>query len=1062
MPDINVLTFNARGIRNVTKRRSLFRFLHQWYPKHIVVLQETHSSQRDVAIWQAEWGAPIMMSHGRTTSECGVAILLPRALIGVCDANVVFSDDDGRLIIIEVGCSTFKLLLCAVYAPTQGHGMQQVEFLKKVRVELEAAMNGDPDILMCGDFNLHLSKLDTQNRFRMTQAARELVAISGEWNLVDVWRDKYKDKRQYTWRRFNPNQQSRIDYILASEHLMHNNVLKRIEIRPGINSDHSIVNLELTVCYGDRGRGLFRFDNALLEDTEFVENARAEIEKANQCQGIYEHVTDCGLKIEMLSSEIRAQSIKIASWRARQRKQKEHGLIERLGRLEQEIGISMTDEKVQEYLEIKNELEQEEEKRGRAAMLRSGARWLELGEKPTKYFLRLNAGRKKEKDINVLQREDGEHVTGNRDILRYCCDHYEKMYSSQAGGTEGTAQVVNLSSTDVCPRLSQSDQERCEGPISNQECEQALKEMKNNKAASVSGLTKEFFLFFWEDLGGLIVDYINEAKQKGVFFVTQRRGVITVLPKKGDQMFIKNKRAICLLDIIYKIVAKVIANRLRSVIHLLIDSDQTGSIAGRYIGANLRTIADVIHYCDADEREGILMALDFKNAFNTVEHEFLYGVLREFNFGENFIGWVQLLHKSTELTVVNNGFTSRWFKTSRGLQQGCPASAPLFALVVEILAIKIRASILVEGIELSGTIFKISQYCDDTTLFVKDSTSAERVIDIVRDFGKDSGLQLNMDKSDFMWLGPKRRSGEEICGREPVDKIKILGVWFSANENCNRINTEAVEGKIRKTVDNWKQRDLTLKGKITVVKALLTSQLVYLFASDSIDEKVLNAIQSHIMKYVWRGRPPKVAKRTMILPVEKGGLNLPDVMNIYKANRISWMGRLVQLRENSFVKVLQKRLRVSVFDMGKMKLDEEWINHRQIPVFYKKMLKWFMALEITKEPETGQAVREQPMWHNNFINVRGKSLVSSERVEKRVPLVDDFIGREGKVLSYETFTEQNEGLLLNALTYIGYCRAIPPTWKRLVTSTDRLSASEKVPTLIVKNRGRIERCINAS
>ena len=131
MPDINVLTFNVRGIRNVTKRRSLFRFLHQWYPKHIVVLQETHSSQRDVAIWQAEWGAPIMMSHGRTTSECGVAVLLPRALIGMCDANVVFSDDDGRLIIIEVGCSTFKLLLCAVYAPTQGHGMQQVEFLKK-------------------------------------------------------------------------------------------------------------------------------------------------------------------------------------------------------------------------------------------------------------------------------------------------------------------------------------------------------------------------------------------------------------------------------------------------------------------------------------------------------------------------------------------------------------------------------------------------------------------------------------------------------------------------------------------------------------------------------------------------------------------------------------------------------------------------------------------------------------------------------------------------------------------------------------------------------------------
>ena len=76
------------------------------------------------------------------------------------------------------------------------------------------------------------------------------------------------------------------------------------------------------------------------------------------------------------------------------------------------------------------------------------------------------------------------------------------------------------------------------------------------------------------------------------------------------------------------------------------------------------------------------MALDFKNAFNTVEHTFLYSALREFNFGESFIGWIRLLHNNAELTVVNNGFTSNWFRTSRGLQQGCPASAPLFAIVV--------------------------------------------------------------------------------------------------------------------------------------------------------------------------------------------------------------------------------------------------------------------------------------------------------------------------------------------------------------------------------------------
>ena len=88
-------------------------------------------------------------------------------------------------------------------------------------------------------------------------------------------------------------------------------------------------------------------------------------------------------------------------------------------------------------------------------------------------------------------------------------------------------------------------------------------------------------------------------------------------------------------------------------------------------------------------------------------------------------------------------------------------------------------------------------------------------------------------------------------------------------------------------VDIWEQRDLTLKGKITVAKTLLASQFVYLMAADRIEGKLLADIQSHIMKFVWRGRPPKVAKRTMVLAIEKGGLNLTDVITAYRASRIA-------------------------------------------------------------------------------------------------------------------------------------------------------------------------------
>ena len=154
--------------------------------------------------------------------------------------------------------------------------------------------------------------------------------------------------------------------------------------------------------------------------------------------------------------------------------------------------------------------------------------------------------------------------------------------------------------------------------------------------------------------------------------------MITLIPKKGDQRLLKNKRAMCLLDIVYKRVAKVLANRLMIVIDKLVAPDQTGSIRGRFIETNLRTIADVIHYCNRDGTEGILMALDFQNAFNTVEHEFVFSTQEAFNFGIDFISFVRMLYCGTELAVINNGFTSNWFKTTRGLQQGCPLSAPIF------------------------------------------------------------------------------------------------------------------------------------------------------------------------------------------------------------------------------------------------------------------------------------------------------------------------------------------------------------------------------------------------
>ena len=136
---------------------------------------------------------------------------------------------------------------------------------------------------------------------------------------------------------------------------------------------------------------------------------------------------------------------------------------------------------------------------------------------------------------------------------------------------------------------------------------QALKSMSNGKVPGPSGFTKEFFLEFWDSLGSLTVRYINEAYSKGSFFVTQRRGFVSLLPKKGDQRYLKNKRPVILLDVIYKLVAKVEAIRIGSVIDRLISTDQTGFLKGRNIGDNLRLISDVLYFSDKEKIAGIII-----------------------------------------------------------------------------------------------------------------------------------------------------------------------------------------------------------------------------------------------------------------------------------------------------------------------------------------------------------------------------------------------------------------------------------------------------------------------
>ena len=131
------------------------------------------------------------------------------------------------------------------------------------------------------------------------------------------------------------------------------------------------------------------------------------------------------------------------------------------------------------------------------------------------------------------------------------------------------------------------------------------------------GRTAEFYLAFWELLGQELVDSLNYAFQMGKLPISQKRGIITLIPNKNkNRALLDHWRPISLLNTDYKIATKAIATRISKVLPFRITGDQTSFIKGRRITQNVRLIADIIECTESLNISGIALFLDFKKAFD--------------------------------------------------------------------------------------------------------------------------------------------------------------------------------------------------------------------------------------------------------------------------------------------------------------------------------------------------------------------------------------------------------------------------------------------------------------
>ena len=163
------------------------------------------------------------------------------------------------------------------------------------------------------------------------------------------------------------------------------------------------------------------------------------------------------------------------------------------------------------------------------------------------------------------------------------------------------------------PKLSNDDRLSCEGKLTLQECWEALNSMTNCKTSGNDGLTREFYVCFFEQLGKLLVSTLNYSFGHGEMSTSQKQAVIVLIQKKDRvSRLIKNWRPISLMNVDAKIPSKALAMKVKKIIHKFIYTDQTACAQGRFIGESIRLIEDLLEYAEENE-DGILFAVYIKN-----------------------------------------------------------------------------------------------------------------------------------------------------------------------------------------------------------------------------------------------------------------------------------------------------------------------------------------------------------------------------------------------------------------------------------------------------------------
>ena len=200
------------------------------------------------------------------------------------------------------------------------------------------------------------------------------------------------------------------------------------------------------------------------------------------------------------------------------------------------------------------------------------------------------------------------------------------------------------------------------------------------------------------------------------------------------------------------------------------------------------------------------------------------------------------------------------------MRQGCPLSGVPFVVGIELLARVLKKDPTSKGIKVGQKEIKITQYTDDNTVLVRDLDSVTQLLKHLDKFKQISGLEINTNKTEALWLGCWRSRKDKPFGfKWPQEPVYALGIHFSYNlKQANTLNLEEKVYSLEKTLNNWKKKKANFNWQINIVKTLGLSKLIYYSSLLTVSKSLIGRISNIFFSFIWEGKPPKIKKKTII------------------------------------------------------------------------------------------------------------------------------------------------------------------------------------------------------